>query len=274
MDGGGQVRRRGKTARTEAGIPERVSCARCGAEYDSGLAACPYCQAENPWEARRREQAAWQRHRRRLQALENLPAKLSRKGGRWTLRVALVLGALGLLAGVGTAVWNSTIGEEQALEEWESQQEENDAWAGQLEQLLAAEDYEALFSFLDQHDLYGSRYGKYREVVYAWDGVRAAREGEERLAAGETLEDGELRNLLLACGDALETIDSGTGDSAVRGNEALLESFGEEIRNFLQDRLLLTEDEVERIPTWSSSWEEAEQWAQEIASRLESEVQP
>ncbi len=252
------------TAAAGPGEPKRVRCPRCGAEYEDRLDACPYCQLENPQAVQRREQEARRRHRNRLRTLDQLPELLSRKGFWWGLRLVLAAGAVALLLGVAAAVFRSGPGEER-----ESQLAEDGAWAQQLEQLWQDGQYGELSQFLGEHSLYGNRYDKYWETADVWGGVQAAREAEALLDAGETLPEWQLRILLVDCGNARKAAREAVSDAAYRGNEDLLAGWDEEICGFLTERLQVTQEELEALPTWEDSQEEAERWAQEIGARLE-----
>lgn len=137
-------------------------CPNCGAEYDSQLLKCPYCEYENI-------EAAQENYREKIEELveereeiKNLPKKVAAKRTKIIFACVAVFLVVIILGLVGVEVYQKTSKKYQAKKEQENKEI--------MESYLANKDYATFYSFYQGLDYAYLVYNKYDEIstIYYW----------------------------------------------------------------------------------------------------------
>lgn len=140
-----------------------IHCQNCGAEYEASLRQCPYCQASNEAVVEREHAGAMEQIDRETKNLVHLPGQLVRRFGSRAAKLLTLAVVLMLILGLtGVAV--------RAIRTHVSQQTEPQRQAqhvAALDRLVEARDYEGIWDYLSDHDLYGGTYQEYTELYFA-----------------------------------------------------------------------------------------------------------
>lgn len=216
-------------------------CENCGGEYRMKDVQCPFCQSENPVLAEiRREEALAQydEDARRMQS--DIPRKAMKKWTKLLLTFCGVLAGTALLTGIVLAIW-APVRARMNYRAYLRRQRE-------LEELFAREDIEEICHILSR-DGGAYNYPKFEEI---WDVYSAYssfqyhaetlerykeevyRENYDESRMWEETERSADR-LIWYAGNALRLCRQYGHDRVIQGNEALFESYREEICTRLRE---------------------------------------
>lgn len=137
-------------------------CSNCGAEYDSGLLKCPYCEFENTEAAQQIYHEKIDELAEKRQQIRKLPEKLTKRRTKVIFLAAVVFLAVGIVMAMGIRmVHNLLIQKEIETEEKNKKI---------MEELLAEGDYEGFCQYYEESADSFAVYEKYWEIkeIYYW----------------------------------------------------------------------------------------------------------
>lgn len=231
-------------------------CKNCGGEYDSALPCCPYCKSENKAVVERQKKEVLsgldREYERQSGTLKKeLPGRTAKKWLGYTLIVLtgllVFLIEITVIVQVGKVIFSGvSLGNEKRRTE---------KARVKLEQYFEDGDYESMSRYLEEKDMREPALEKYNEVsriyqeYYEW--VLPFYGEWEQYAEGDREGlDGEngrfyTEYILEYCNRIFLQCDSWMKDSAVRGNEAVLEEFSLGTEQLLSGKMKLNEDQID-----------------------------
>ncbi len=237
-----------------------IRCQNCGAEYENTLHQCPYCQAANEVAVERDHAQALAQIDRETRELVHLPKRMvERFSGRAAKLLILLVVAMLVLGLGGVAV--------RAIQTHVSQQTEpqrREKHLGRLDELVAARDYEEIWEYLDDHDLYGSAYQEYSDLYFASYGLYYVEEFRQYIERGGVWEStlgwtvSEVSQGLL---DIDELLD---GRVYVHGVDTVLEEIRTEMMTLLTEELGMTQQEIQQAQALCVELAEEENYEKRI----------
>ena len=125
-------------------------CSNCGGEYAETDLFCPFCKKENEIMAEKIKQAKYQQLVQEEREIKALPQKRMAKSRKMILIIASVMVVILVIAIVGSLI----SGKVQAKKEYEKQSE----YMTVLEDYYQAGDLEAMSNYIDENDIFQSKY--------------------------------------------------------------------------------------------------------------------
>lgn len=243
-----------------------MNCKNCGAEYQDTVLKCPYCGTENKAAAGRKKKEilrAYDEEAQRLyQQAENFPQKAAKRITGKILRLLAVLAGVGLIVTVFVIFWA------KISAEWELKAQKKHLQT--LEKLYQKQDYEELFDYLDEKDLYGRSYEKYSQVAWAMKYSEWMQEqlgNIEEIQEDSTLTDSKKQEfvswreetMLYYASYVLDLCMDGIEDTVYLRNETVLSQFYEECVQTLK-ALGYDEEQIETLRKWDRSGKAEDLW--------------
>ncbi|HKM22447.1 MAG TPA: hypothetical protein VJZ01_10460 [Lachnospiraceae bacterium] len=136
-------------------------CSNCGGEYAETDLFCPFCKKENEIMAEKIKQAKYQQLVQEEREIKALPQKRMAKSRKMILIIASVMVVILVIAIVGSLI----SGKVQAKKEYEKQSE----YMTVLEDYYQAGDLEAMSNYIDENDIFQSKYDKYYKLARSYD---------------------------------------------------------------------------------------------------------
>ncbi|HIS25590.1 MAG TPA: zinc ribbon domain-containing protein [Candidatus Pullilachnospira intestinigallinarum] len=232
-------------------------CTQCGARIDEKELRCPYCQAVNPFAD---EQKYMERLQKILEETENLSDEPLRQygkelkfHGKRTLKIALTAIAVPVAAGlilVGIHLWHNR--QEAAADR--ARLELESRYLPQLETLYAQGDYEEASRLLDQAyeeaSSAGAEYFSWSHATFlyyfdTWNTMDSFRDTlrKDGSYSQEQLEDALFAAMVLYQ-EALLPYEE---EAVTSGEKEEILSWKEDADRFLQENLLFSPEEIEKL---------------------------
>lgn len=221
-----------------------IKCENCGAWYEETLRQCPYCGAENLELTEREYQGRIQDIEKKTRQLSSLPAQLVRLWGkRWGKVLLIAVMAVFVIGVVGAGV-RAVSGYIANVQAPARQQEHLEA----LDLLVEAEDYEGIWDYMSENDLFGGPYEEYSNIYFASYPLYYVEECRGLIESYGAVWESTL-------GFALEEVSRGILDidemletgSFVRGGDEVISSIREELLSFLTTDLGLSDADIETL---------------------------
>lgn len=211
-----------------------MKCENCGAEYRMKDVCCPFCQSENPVLAEIRKEQILKGYDKELQRMRNtVPDKTMEK---WTWRLVAVCGILAgvaLLAGIILAICAPI------KARWDYQRHQRHEQ--RLEEMLAGDDIEGIYQYMNKERLYTYDFPKFREIYNVYMQYTLYQSGKESLENykediyRETYDKARMReetekacrSLMEHAGEILQLCRQYGSDNILYGDETLFEAYYE-----------------------------------------------
>lgn len=224
-----------------------MKCPYCGYEYEDNLLRCPFCNTENTKEAREKQrETIWSLHEESRDIQKNMPKRMLQKANR-------TAGKLLIRIWIGIAVMVLLIALAGSLYQWNQNRILNRN-LNRLEQYLQAQDFDQLYTYMDDLYDYNPSYEKFYDVYYACRDLSYAKEslGWYYDSEKDDYSSDEIRIWYLAaaisdCLNALNDTEPGLSDQLIQGNEAALEELASRAHDILTSTLLLTDAEIQEL---------------------------
>lgn len=220
-----------------------IKCANCGAQYEEQLRQCPYCGAENTELTEREYQGELDQLDRQTRELVHLPSYLVKLWTRrWGKALILLLFAV-LAAGIVTAGARA-VGVYIANRGEPARQQKH---LEMLDSYVEAEDYEAIWDYLNKHDLYGGVYSEYSDIYFAAYPLYYVEECRSCLDRGGVWRDTAGWALMEASQGILDIDQNLDENTYIHGGEEAMQIIRGKLMSFLIEEMGLAEAEMENL---------------------------
>lgn len=219
-----------------------IRCQNCGAEYETSLRQCPYCHATNEAIVEREHAQALEQIDRETRNLVHLPGQLvNRFSGKAAKGLALTVAAILVMGLAGVAI---RAVQTYVLQQTEPERQEKHFAA--LDQLVEVRDYEGIWDYLSDHDLYGGTYQEYGDLYFASYALYYVDEFHECIERGGVWES-TLGWTVSEVSQGILDIDAYLERTVyVHGVDAVLEEIRADLHRLLTAELGLTEEELQQ----------------------------
>ncbi len=230
-----------------------IYCQNCGAEYEASLRQCPYCHATNEAVVEREHAQALEQIDRETKNLVHLPRQLVNRFSSRAAKVLAILVAAMLVAGLAGVAVRAVY--THIAQQTEPQRQEKHVAA--LDQLVEKRDYEGIWEYLSDHDLYGGTYQEYGDLYFASYALYYVEEFHEYMERGGIWES-TLGWTVSEVSQGILDIDGYLdGTVYIHGVDVVLQEIRAQLMTLLTENLGMTKEELEQA--WTLCEELAEE---------------
>lgn len=228
-----------------------MKCPNCGGEYDKGLLACPYCDAENKEALENYKQDTYDSLNREKQHIKRLPETIKRAASRLTVKVVLLSIPVLIIVVIGVFIMSDAANNKASSE--------NENVENALQELLNNGDYAGMSEYVHKTKapVYQSRYDKYTQItdIYDvvvkneeyWDIIVDVKTGNYSSDSREKFISGYVNWILKGSFKIIKESEIVISDRAPLGNEQVIGTFIDEIKISLSEKLGLTDEEYDSL---------------------------
>lgn len=219
-----------------------IRCQNCGAEYEASLRQCPYCQGANEAAVEREHAQAMAQIDHETKELVHLPKRLVDRFSSRAAKILALAVAVMLVLGLGGVAVRAI--QTRIAQQTEPQRREKHL--AQLDQLVTAGEYEEIWEYLDEHDLYQSVYQEYSDLYFASYGLYYVEEFHQYIERGGVWESTlgwTVSEVTLGILDIDQMLENRV---YVRGVDEVMKEIRTELVTLLTEELGMTQEELQK----------------------------